>query len=269
MHIVSYRRDDGATRVGLVEDGEVRDAGTDLTAPTSGPVIGVLDELALLAPVPRPGKVVCIGRNYAEHAAETGSAVPDRPQLFAKWANAVVGPRDDVIHPEITVALDYEAELVVVIGQRASHVSEAHALDVVLGYMCGNDVSARDLQFGDTQWVRGKTLDTFAPTGPWIVTADEIPDPQDLRIECRVNGETRQSDTTANMVFPVARLLAFVTEAITLEPGDLVFTGTPPGVGHGMRPPRYLTVGDRVRVEIERIGAIEHSIRVPTAGRPS
>jgi 2-keto-4-pentenoate hydratase/2-oxohepta-3-ene-1,7-dioic acid hydratase in catechol pathway len=166
----------------------------------------------------------------------------------------------DVIHHPITHALDYEAELVVVIGRTASRVPEARALDVVLGYTCGNDVSARDLQFGDTQWVRGKALDTFAPTGPWIVTTDDVGDPQALGIRCLVNGETRQDDSTANMVFGVAHLIAFITEAITLEPGDLVFTGTPPGVGHGMVPPRYLTVGDHVRVEIDRIGAIEHDV---------
>jgi 2-keto-4-pentenoate hydratase/2-oxohepta-3-ene-1,7-dioic acid hydratase in catechol pathway len=260
MRIVSFEQD-GQARLGVVDGEVVRDAGTDLTAvATGGPVVGPLAGLTLLAPVPRPGKVVCIGRNYAVHAAETGSAVPDRPQLFAKWANAVIGPHDDVVHPRITESLDYEAELVVVIGRTARDLSESDALDVVLGYTCGDDVSARDLQFGDTQWVRGKALDGFAPTGPWIVTTDEIPDPQALGIRCLVNGEVRQDDTTANMVFGVATLLAFITEAITLEPGDLVFTGTPPGVGHGMNPRRYLAVGDQVRVEIEGIGAISHRI---------
>ena len=178
-----------------------------------------------------------MGRNYAEHAAETGSAVPTQPQLFSKWANAVVGPRSVIELPAITHALDYEAELVVVIGRAACRVSEEHALDHVLGYTCGDDISARDLQFGDTQWTRGKALDTFAPMGPWIVTADEIPDPQTLGIRCLVNGEVRQDDTTAHMLFPVARLIAFITEAITLEPGDVIFSGTPPGVGHARRPP--------------------------------
>ncbi len=263
MRIVSYCRDDGATRFGIVDAEVVLDAGTDLGALAPGAPAGRLDALQLLAPVPRPGKVVCIGRNYAAHAAETGSPVPESPQLFAKWANAVVGPGVDVIHHPITAALDYEAELVVVIGRTASRVAEERALDVALGYTCGNDVSARDLQFGDTQWIRGKALDTFAPIGPWIVTADEVPDPQALGIRCIVNGETRQDDSTANMVFGVARLIAFITEAITLEAGDLIFTGTPPGVGHGMVPPRYLAIGDHVRVEIDGIGAIEHSIVSP------
>src|SRR4029079_19650579 len=219
-----------------------------------------LDAMTVLAPVPRPGKVVCIGRNYAAHAAETGSAVPEHPQLFAKWANAIVGPGVDVVHHRITDALDYEAELVVVIGRTATRVPEARALDVVLGYTCGDDVSARDLQFGDTQWVRGKTLDTFAPTGPWIVTAEEVPDLLALEILCEVNGEVRQDDTTAKMLFGVAELIAFVTEAITLEPGDLLLTGTPPGVGPAMSPPRYLAVGDRIRVEIGGVGVIEHGV---------
>ena len=264
MRIVSYRRDDGAARYGIVDGDAVLDAGVDLGALAPGATVGALDDVALLAPVPRPGKVVCVGRNYAEHAAETGSPVPDKPQLFAKWANAVVGPGVDVVHHPITDALDYEAELVVVIGRTASRVSEARALDVVLGYTCGDDVSARDLQFGDTQWIRGKALDTFAPTGPWIVSADEVPDPQALGIRCRVNGEVRQDDTTANMVFGVAHLIAFITEAITLDPGDLIFTGTPPGVGHGMDPPRYLAVGDRIEVEIDGIGAIGHDVVAPT-----
>ena len=263
MRIVSYRRDDGDIRFGLVDGDVVRDAGTDITRLDAGAEVHRLDAMTLLAPVPRPGKVVCIGRNYAAHAAETGSAVPEHPQLFAKWANAIVGPGVDVVHHRITDALDYEAELVVVIGRTATRVPEARALDVVLGYTCGDDVSARDLQFGDTQWIRGKALDTFAPTGPWIVTADEIPDPQALGIRCIVNGESRQDDTTANMVFGVARLIAFITEAITLDPGDVIFTGTPPGVGHGMVPPRYLAVGDHVRVEIDGIGAIEHDIVAP------
>jgi 2-keto-4-pentenoate hydratase/2-oxohepta-3-ene-1,7-dioic acid hydratase in catechol pathway len=264
MRIVSYRRDDGVERFGIVDGDVVRDAGDDIGGFVPGAVVARLDALTLLAPIPRPGKVVCVGRNYAEHAAETGSPVPDKPQLFAKWSNAVVGPSVDVVHHPITNALDYEAELVVVIGRTARRVPEARALDVVLGYTCGDDVSARDLQFGDTQWIRGKALDTFAPTGPWIVTADEVPDPQDLSIRCSVNGDVRQEDTTANMVFGVAHLIAFITEAITLDPGDLIFTGTPPGVGHGMDPPRYLAVGDRIRVEIDGIGAIDHTVVAPS-----
>jgi 2-keto-4-pentenoate hydratase/2-oxohepta-3-ene-1,7-dioic acid hydratase in catechol pathway len=260
VRIGSYRRDDGTIRAGIVDGDQVRDAGRTPWDPSEGAVVGPLESVAIVAPVPAPAKVVCVGRNYAEHAAETGSAVPSEPQLFAKWANAVVGPGVDVVLPSITHALDYEAELVVVIGTPARRVSEEHALEHVFGYTCGNDVSARDLQFGDTQWTRGKTLDTFAPMGPWIVTADEIPDPQVLGIRCLVNGETRQDDTTAHMLFSVARIIAFITEAITLDPGDVIYTGTPPGVGHGRTPPCYLQAGDTMRVEIDRVGAIENRV---------
>jgi len=260
VRIVAYRRTDGAVRTGVLEGDRVRDAGTEPWAVKPGDDAGALADVALVAPVPRPGKVVCVGRNYAEHAAETGADVPDRPELFAVWANAIVGPGAPIVLPSITGALDYEGELVVVIGRETRRVDEAHALDHVLGYTCGNDVSARDLQFGDAQWVRGKTLDTFAPTGPWIVTADEIPDPQALTIRTEVNGETRQDDTTAHMIFPVARIIAFVSEAITLDPGDVIFTGTPPGVGHAMVPPGYLRAGDVVRVTIDRIGTLENAV---------
>lgn len=260
MKICSYRRDDGTVRAGIIEGDQVRDAGITPWEPAEGAVVGSVDSVAIVAPVPAPAKVVCVGRNYAEHAAETGSAVPTEPQLFAKWANAVVGSGVDVVLPSITHALDYEAELVAVIGRTARRVSEDQALEHVFGYTCGNDISARDLQFGDTQWTRGKALDTFAPMGPWIVTADEIPDPQVLGIRCMVNGETRQDDTTAHMVFSVARIIAFITEAITLEPGDVIYTGTPPGVGVGRTPPLYLQPGDEMRVEIDRIGAIENRV---------
>lgn len=260
MRICSYRRDDGTARAGIVDGDRVLDAGLTPWDPSPGPLVGSVDGVALVAPIPVPGKVVCVGRNYAEHAAETGSAVPTQPQLFSKWANAVVGPGSVVALPAITHALDYEAELVVVIGRAARRVSEEHALDHVLGYTCGDDISARDLQFGDTQWTRGKALDTFAPMGPWIVTADEIPDPQNLGIRCFVNGELRQDDTTAHMLFPVAQLIAFITEAITLEPGDVIYSGTPPGVGHARQPPVYLQPGDTVRVEIDRIGSLENEI---------
>jgi 2-keto-4-pentenoate hydratase/2-oxohepta-3-ene-1,7-dioic acid hydratase in catechol pathway len=260
VKVCSYRREDGEIRAGIVDGTEVRDAGTTPWDPVDGAVVGALDAVRMVAPVPAPAKVVCVGRNYAEHAAETGSAVPTEPQLFAKWANAVIGTGVDVILPPITNALDYEAELVVVIGKTARRVAEEHALEHIFGYTCGNDISARDLQFGDTQWIRGKALDTFAPMGPWIVTTDEIPDPQRLGIRCEVNGETRQEDTTAHMIFSVAQIIAFITEAITLSPGDVIYTGTPSGVGHGRTPPSYLKDGDSMRVEIDRIGAITNRV---------
>ena len=260
MRICTYRAADGSARAGVVEGDVVRDAGTVPWAPVPGNEVGPLAAVTLLAPVPAPGKVVGVGRNYAEHAAETGSPVPTAPQLFGMWANAVVGPGVDVLLPAITTQLDYEAELVVVIGRRAQRVAAGDALDHIFGYTCGNDVSARDLQFGDTQWIRGKTLDTFAPMGPWIVTADEIPDPQALSIRCSVNGTVLQDDTTANMIFPVSELIAFISDAITLDPGDVIYTGTPPGVAFGMAEPRYVQPGDEMVVEIDGIGALRNRV---------
>jgi len=218
--------------------------------------------LRLTAPVPRPGKVVCIGVNYREHAAEMGREPPPVPTVFAKWANAVVGPEDDVVVPPGVGSIDYEAELAVVIGRRASRVDRNAARDHVAGYSCANDVSSRQRQFETTQWTMGKAVDTFLPLGPHLVTADEIPDPQALAIRCLVNGEVRQSSSTALMIFGVAELVEFVSSMITLEPGDVISTGTPPGVGAAMTPPRFLAGGDEVVVEIDGIGALRNTIRI-------
>jgi len=264
MKLVRYDAEGGA-RVGIVEGETVRDGGVDVFAPEVGAPVGGLDALTVIAPVPPPSKIVCVGRNYREHAEETGSAVPTEPQLFAKWANALVGPGAPIVYPGITTQLDYEAELTVVIGRRAQRVAVADALDFVFAYTCGNDVSARDLQFGDTQWTRGKALDTFAPMGPWLVTADEIPDPQALGIRCVVSGETLQDSSTSEMLFSVAEIIAFTTEAITLEQGDVIMTGTPPGVGVARTPQRFLHPGDTVRVEIDQIGALENPVVAPGA----
>lgn len=262
MRICGYERA-GEWRVGIVDGDTVVDAGTDLLAPEPTGDEYSLGGVTLTAPVPRPGKVLCVGRNYAEHASETGAEAPVEPQLFAKWANAVIATGAPIVYPEITHALDYEAELVVVIGRRAKGVSLDRALGHVLGYTCGDDVSARDLQFGDTQWTRGKALDTFAPMGPWIVTVDEIPDPQTLGIRCVVNGKVLQDANTADMLFGVAEIIEFASQAITLDPGDVIMTGTPPGVGFARTPPIFLHPGDTVRVEIDRIGALENPVVDP------
>jgi acylpyruvate hydrolase len=219
------------------------------------------DTIRLAAPVPRPGKVVCIGVNYREHAAEMGREPPPVPTVFAKWANAVVGPDAEVVVPPGVGAVDYEAELAVVIGRRAARVRRGDALDVVAGYCCANDVSSRQRQFETTQWTMGKAVDTFLPLGPHLVTADEIGDPQALAIRCTVNGEVRQASDTGQMIFGVAELIEFVTSAITLEPGDVISTGTPPGVGAAMDPPRFLADGDEVVVEIEGVGTLRNTIR--------
>ena len=212
-------------------------------------------------PVPRPGKIICVGRNYASHARETGSDVPTRPILFAKFATAVIGPFDDVARPAEVTDLDYEAELCVVIGTGGRHIARERALDHVIGYCCANDVSARtaQLMLGD-QWLRGKSFDTFCPIGPAILTRDEAGDPQELGIRCYVDGELRQDDTTGGMIFDVATLVSYCSAAFTLEPGDLVLTGTPAGVALGRDPPPWLQPGQLCAVEIDRVGRIANHI---------
>jgi 2-keto-4-pentenoate hydratase/2-oxohepta-3-ene-1,7-dioic acid hydratase in catechol pathway len=226
-----------------------------------------LAEADLLAPVPRPGKIVAIGRNYREHAAEEGVDPPPAPLIFAKWPSAVVGHGEEVRwDPGLTAQVDYEAELAVVVGRTARRVGIDAALDHVLGYTCLNDVSARDLQFGDGQWVRGKSLDTFCPMGPVLVTADEIEDPQDLAISCSVGDEQVQDARTSAMYFGVAEIISYCSTSFTLEPGDVIATGTPGGVGVFRDPPRFLRDGDRMSVEIERIGRLENVCRFMRAG---
>jgi 2,4-didehydro-3-deoxy-L-rhamnonate hydrolase len=211
-------------------------------------------------PIARPGKIICVGMNYRDHAAESGLEVPAQPVLFAKWPNGLVGPGEPIVLPPGCDEVDYEAELGVVIGARARGLDAAEALEAVAGYICVNDVSARDLQFADGQWTRAKSLDTFCPVGPRLATTDEVPDPQRLRIRCLVNGEALQDSSTEHMVFSVAELVAFISEAITLEPGDLIATGTPAGVGFTREPPVFLRPGDEVTVEIEGIGALTNPV---------
>jgi 2-keto-4-pentenoate hydratase/2-oxohepta-3-ene-1,7-dioic acid hydratase in catechol pathway len=222
----------------------------------------LLDATELLAPVPRPGKVVAIGRNYREHVDEEGADRPAAPLIFAKWPSSVVGHGADIRwDPELATQVDYEAELAVVIGRPARRVSEGEALDYVLGYTCLNDVSARDIQFGDGQWVRGKSLDTFCPMGPALVTADEIPDPQRLAISCRLRGSVVQEASTAQMYFGVAAIVSYCSQSFRLEPGDVIATGTPGGVGIFRDPPTLLGDGDEVSVEIEGIGRLVNVCR--------
>ncbi|HEX9342182.1 MAG TPA: fumarylacetoacetate hydrolase family protein [Actinomycetota bacterium] len=220
-----------------------------------------LDQVRLLAPVPSPGKVICVGLNYRDHAAETGAAIPDEPILFPKWANSVVGPGAPVEVPAAAGNIDYEAELAVVIGRRAREVGAADALSFVAGYACANDVSSRELQFHSSQWLLGKAIDSFLPLGPFMATADEVPDPQKLGIRCLVNGEVRQDSSTDQMIFGVAELVAFVSRTLTLQPGDVIATGTPPGVGMARQPPVWLRPGDEVTIEIVGLGALTNPIR--------
>jgi 2,4-didehydro-3-deoxy-L-rhamnonate hydrolase len=220
-----------------------------------------LTEVTLLAPVPAPRKIICIGLNYRDHAAETGKPVPTEPLMFAKFATSLVGDGAVVDVPTIVEDLDWEAELAVVIGRGGRDIPVEDALDHVAGYACANDLSARVLQRRGGQWTRGKAIDGFLPMGPWLVTADEVPGPQSLAIGCTVNGEVVQDGTTAAMVFGVAELIAEITKTLTLEPGDIICTGTPPGVGAAMDPPRFLHDGDEVTVTIEGLGTLTTTIR--------
>ena len=206
-----------------------------------------------------PQKIVCVGLNYRDHAEEQGTALPERPLLFAKWTNTLIGDGDAIRIPSITKQVDYEAELGVVIGTRAIRVSRDDALGHVRGYVVANDVSARDLQFADGQWVRGKSLDTFLPVSD-LVPASEVPDPQALAIRAILNGKTLQDSNTGNMIFGVAEIVAFVSQAITLEPGDLIITGTPAGVGAFRDPPIWLQPGDEITIEIDGIGSITNPV---------
>jgi 2-keto-4-pentenoate hydratase/2-oxohepta-3-ene-1,7-dioic acid hydratase in catechol pathway len=212
------------------------------------------------APVPRPGKIVCVGLNYRDHAEESGLAVPKTPVIFSKFSSCVIAPGEPVVVPSASERVDYEAELAVVIGRRAKHVSAARAYEYVLGYTAFNDVTARDFQFGDGQWQRGKSCDTFAPMGQTIVTTDEIPDPHTLRITMRVNGAVMQDSNTAQLIFQIPELIEFISSSTTLEPGDVVATGTPSGVGFARKPPVFLKPGDVMEVGIDRIGGLGNPI---------
>jgi 2-keto-4-pentenoate hydratase/2-oxohepta-3-ene-1,7-dioic acid hydratase in catechol pathway len=216
----------------------------------------------LLAPILRPEKVICIGLNYRDHAAESHMAIPNEPVCFSKFSHTVIGPDAEIRLPAVAKQVDYEAELVVVIGRRGKNIAEQEARSHVAGYMNGNDVSARDWQIGRPggQWLLGKTPDTFAPTGPYLVTADEVPDPHNLSIELRLNGQIMQRSNTREFVFTVDQLVAHISQLITLEPGDLIFTGTPPGVGMARQPPVFLKPSDVVEVEVARLGVLRNLV---------
>lgn len=222
-----------------------------------------LEETRLGPPIPDPEKIVCLGLNYREHAEEADMDVPEAPVLFAKFRNSLVGPNDPVILPRVSQKVDYEAELAVVIGRRCKEVREEEALEYVAGYMALNDVSARDLQLQTTQWTAGKAVDTFAPCGPALVLANEVEDAQNLGIIAKVNGEVVQQGHTSTMIFPVKETIAFISSVMTLEPGDIIATGTPAGVGQSRKPPLFLKEGDVVEVEIERLGGLRNPVVGP------
>jgi 2,4-diketo-3-deoxy-L-fuconate hydrolase len=212
-----------------------------------------------MLPIERPGKIVCVGLNYRDHAEEQGVELPEEPLLFAKWPNTLIGPGAAIVIPREVTQCDYEAELGVVVGTRVKGVSTENALEAVRGYLCANDVTARDFQFSDGQWSRGKSVDTFCPVGP-LVPASEVTDPHALAIRTIVSGEVLQDSTTANLIFGVDEVISHITRTITLEPGDLILTGTPAGVGVFRRPQRLLEPGDEVTIEIEGLGSLTNPV---------
>lgn len=216
----------------------------------------------LLAPMPDPPKILCIGLNYRDHAAESGAPIPKEPVLFSKFATAVIGPEEPIRLPAVSREVDYEAELVLVVGKKGRHLTAAAAMDHLAGCTIGHDVSARDWQLkkDGKQWLAGKTFDTFAPTGPALVTMDEIADPHNLGIRLRLNGKNMQDSNTRQMIFRASDILAYVSQVVTLEPGDLIFTGTPPGVGFARKPPVFLKDGDVVEIEIDGLGTLRNPV---------
>lgn len=276
MKLITYSYE-GATHVGaLVNEGEV----ARLNAPDMLTLLGggeaalkqaretvaagggrvPLSAVKVHAPIPRPGKIICIGLNYSDHAAETGQPIPTYPIVFAKYANTVIADGEAIVLPKVTQQVDYEAELGFVMGKTARHVKAADALSYVAGYLPINDVSARDYQTRVSQWTMGKTFDTFAPMGPALTTADEIPNPNDLKISLTLNGETLQDSSTNKLIFNVQQLIEALTEVMTLEPGDVVSTGTPPGVGMARKPQVWLKAGDVVNVTIEGLGTLSNPV---------
>ncbi len=279
MKLVTFQNVAGELRPGVLSsEGIVDLLATDSTLPTSvsgilaanalgrvseassSPQIVYAKDPVLQAPVVDPQKIICIGLNYRNQAVESGMAIPEEPIVFCKFPTAVIGPEQSIQLPSISEEVDYEVELVAVIGRRARNVSEAEGLSCVAGYTVGNDVSARDWQLKKPggQWMMGKTFDTFAPIGPTLVTSDEVPDVNNLAIKLRVNGETMQDSSTSELIFGIGKLVSYLSQVFTLEPGDLLFTGTPPGVGFARKPPIFLKPGDVCEVEIERLGVLRN-----------
>ncbi len=232
--------------------------GGAIPAPKGDPVD--LSEVTLLAPIPRPPKFICVGLNYRDHAIESNMAIPKVPTIFNKFPNSVIGPGAAIVLPKESSQPDYEAEFAVVIGSGGRRISASNAMDHVFGYTIVNDVSARDLQMATTQWLMGKTCDTFAPMGPAIVTKDEIADPHNLDISLEIGGEVLQKSNTRELIFKIPELIEFISSVVTLEPGDIISTGTPSGVGFARKPPRYLKDGDECIVRVEGLGELRNPV---------
>jgi 2-keto-4-pentenoate hydratase/2-oxohepta-3-ene-1,7-dioic acid hydratase in catechol pathway len=246
----------------LLEEGEATLKAAAQAARREKVVSFPADQVKLLPPIPDPHKIVCLGLNYADHAREGGASIPKDPVLFSKYSTALIGQGDPIVLPPVSQEVDYEAELVLVVGKGGRNIPEDRGLDHVAGYTIGHDVSARDWQLkkDGKQWMVGKTFDTFAPTGPHLVTRDEIGDPHELGIRLRLNGETMQDSNTREMLFSIGRVLSYLSQVFTLQAGDLVFSGTPSGVGFTRKPPVFLKAGDVVEVEIEKLGVLRNSV---------
>lgn len=272
MKLLRYVAGDEIRPAMLDADGAIRDLASILpdidseaVSPAGLELLSAIDpstlprvsaEVTLAPPVSQPSKIVCIGLNYSDHAAEVGMDPPSEPIIFLKATTALTGPSGPVVKPPHSTELDWEVELCIIVGSEAAYVSEDEALDHVAGYAVGNDISEREFQTKRPggQWTKGKSGDTFAPVGPWLVTKDEVPNPEKLKIWLEVNGESMQDGTTSTLIFGVAKVVSFVSEYMTLLPGDIIMTGTPPGVGAGMKPPRFLQAGDVMRLGIEGLG---------------
>lgn len=281
MKFVTFQRPGAPPEPGLITDGRVLGLGgagfPDLLSVIAGgaearrrieqfaaaapaSAFAELSAVTLRAPIPRPPKIICVGLNFADHAAESGLPIPKVPTIFSKFSTAVIGPGEPIVLPRSSSQPDYEAELAFVIGKGGRHIPAARWEEHVFGYTNFNDVSARDYQMATTQWLMGKTFDTFAPMGPWLVTADEIADPHALDIACEINGEVLQHSNTRQFIFRIPELIAFLSSVFTLEPGDVVSTGTPPGVGFARKPPRFLKPGDEVVVRIQGVGELRNPV---------
>ena len=247
-----------ASLLDLIEAGPEAQAGTKGADRSPGATQHALASVRLLAPIPKPRKLICVGLNYRDHAIETGAEIPKVPTIFNKFATAVIGPGANIVLPKVSKAPDYEAELAFVIGRGGRNIAAANWQEHVFGYTLLNDVTARDYQRATSQWLMGKTFDTFAPMGPWIVTPDEISDPHSLDIQMEINGERLQNSNTRELIFKIPDLIAFLSSVFTLEPGDIVSTGTPAGVGFVRKPPRFLQPGDDVIVKIPAIGELHN-----------
>jgi 2-keto-4-pentenoate hydratase/2-oxohepta-3-ene-1,7-dioic acid hydratase in catechol pathway len=268
MRLVTFQAPGRAPEAGIISGDDVIGLGRDMLsviaagqapAASGGPSFPI-SSVKLLAPVPRPPKLICVGLNYKDHAREAGLEIPKVPTIFSKFSNVVIGPGDPIILPKISTKPDYEAEFAFVIGLGGRNIPKSRAMEHVFGYTIVNDVSARDFQMATTQWLMGKTFDTFAPMGPWLVTRDEIQDPHALDLSLSINGEILQKSNTRELVFGVPELIEYISSVVTLEPGDVVSTGTPAGVGFARKPPRYLHAGEEVVIHLQGVGELRNPI---------